>query len=171
MNKSMDLILCVEDDEDDAFILERAFVRAGIANPLVVVPGGKEAIEYLSGTGAYAGRALHPLPALVLLDLNMPGVSGLDVLKWIRATPNTATLVVIVLTSSSQDSDVNRAYIIGANGYLVKPTDLDGVTVMARAIKDYWLSQNRCPDWTQSAAANASNASPSPPGFGERGPG
>jgi CheY-like chemotaxis protein len=138
-----EVILYAEDEETDAFFMARAFKQAGIPQHLVVVRSGQEAIDYLSGQGEYADRARHPFPSLVLLDLNMPGISGLDVLKWIRSTPRVCTAVTIMLTSSNQDVDVHRAYQQGANGYLVKPGDLDSILTMAHAIKDYWLTQNR----------------------------
>jgi CheY-like chemotaxis protein len=137
------VILYAEDEETDAYFIERAFKQADVRQRLVVVRSGQEAIDYLAGKGEYADRARYPLPCLVLLDLNMPGVSGLDVLKWVRATPSVCTLVTIVLTSSNQNVDVHRAYQQGANGYLVKPGDINSIVSMARAIKDYWLTQNR----------------------------
>ena len=136
MTKVGDVILCVEDEEDDAFLLGRAFQRAGITNPLVVVPDGKTAMGYLAGEGRYADRMGHPFPCLVLLDLNMPGMPGLEVLKWVRSTPSTCAVVVIVLSSSSQDTDVQSAYLTGANGYLVKPGSLEELVVTARALKE-----------------------------------
>jgi CheY-like chemotaxis protein len=154
------VILYAEDEEDDAFILGRAFSRAEIKNQLVVVPGGKEAIQYLSGLGEYADRTRHPHPCLVLLDLNMPATSGIDVLKWIRSTPSTTTLPVIVLTSSSQDSDVHRAYILGANGYIVKPSNLEDLVVMAKSIKDFWLAQNRGDTWMHITSTGQINNKP-----------
>jgi CheY-like chemotaxis protein len=139
----MSVILYAEDDESDAFLFQHAFKNAGISQRLVVVPGGREAIDYLSGEGAYADRVRHPLPCLALLDLKMPGVSGLEVLKWIRATPRVSTLITLMLTSSNQDTDIHRAYIQGANGFLVKPGKIEEIEAMVRAIKDYWLGQNR----------------------------
>jgi CheY-like chemotaxis protein len=141
--QSHDVILYAEDEETDAFFLQRAFEQAGIGQRLVIVGSGQEAINYLEGKGDYADRTQHPFPSLALLDLNMPGISGLEVLKWIRAKPNLCTLVTLVLTSSNQDTDVHRAYRQGANGYLVKPGDIDSLLTMARAIKEYWLTQNR----------------------------
>jgi CheY-like chemotaxis protein len=140
---SHEVILYAEDEETDAFFVQRAFQQAGISQRLVLVDSGQEAIDYLAGRGDYADRMRHPFPSLVLLDLNMPGVSGLEVLKWIRATPNFCTLVTLMLTSSNQNIDVHRAYQQGANGYLVKPGDIDSILTMARAIKDFWLTQNR----------------------------
>ena len=136
-------ILYAEDDENDAYFLERAFRRAGIPHPLVVLPNGQEVIDYCSGEGRYARRNEHPLPCLVLLDLNMPKKSGIEVLQWIREKPSFRTLPVLVLTSSLQESDIERAYLAGANAYLAKPSQPDELTVMAEAIKSFWLGQNR----------------------------
>ena len=143
MIPSKEVILYAEDDDSDAFLFQRAFKQAGISHRLVVVSSGKAAIEYLSGQGQYVDREQHPLPSLVLLDLKMPGVSGLEVLKWIRATPSVCTLVVIMLTSSNQDADIHRAYLQGVNSYLVKPSSMEGIVTMAKAVKEYWLVQNR----------------------------
>ena len=143
MNPSKKVILYAEDNDSDAFLITIAFKKAGIEHDLEVVPNGQTAIQYLSGEGKYADRAQYPLPSLVLLDLNMPGVSGLEVLKWIRTTPSVCTLVAVMLTSSNQDADIHRAYTQGANGYLVKPGSIDAIIAMAQAIKDYWLTQNR----------------------------
>jgi CheY-like chemotaxis protein len=148
MKKSAEVILCVDDDENDAFFVKRAFQDAGITQPLVVVEDGKTAIDYIAGEGPYTDRARHAPPCLILLDLNMPGMTGIDVLKWIRSTPRVCTLPVIVLTSSNQDSDINRAYVLGANGYLTKPSRIEDFVTMARAIKGYWLEQNRRLIWT-----------------------
>jgi len=136
-------ILYAEDDKNDAFLANRAFKRAEILNPLVVVSDGKAAIEYLAGTGQYANRAEYPLPCLVLLDLKLPRVSGLEVLKWIRSQPSVCTVPVLMLTSSNQDGDIHRTYILGANGYLIKPSKTDEMLVMAKGIRDFWLILNR----------------------------
>jgi CheY-like chemotaxis protein len=136
-------ILYAEDDENDASLFKRAFKEAEIRHPLLIVPDGNAAVEYLAGKGSYMNREKYPLPCLILLDLKMPGKSGLEVLKWIRARPSSvSTVPVLMLTSSSQDGGVHRSYLQGANGYLVKPTKMDDVLVMARAIKDYWLILN-----------------------------
>lgn len=136
-------ILCAENDENDAFLIELAFKEAKIRNPLIIVPDGNAVIEYLAGTGQNADREKHPLPCLVLLDLKMPGKSGFDVLKWIRSQPSLCALPVLMLTSSNQQLDVHRAYILGANGYLEKPAKPDEMVVMAKAINDFWLTLNR----------------------------
>jgi len=134
-------ILYAEDEEDDVFFFQRAVEDAAILNPLAVVSDGKKALDYFSGTGSKARE--HPLPCLVILDLKLPIKSGFEVLAWIRAQPAFCTLPVIILTSSSQDMDVHRAYSQGANGFLVKPGTPSELLIMAKAIKDYWLTQNR----------------------------
>jgi CheY-like chemotaxis protein len=135
-------ILHAEDDENDAFLIQRAFKRAAILNPLVVVSDGKAAIDYLAGQGKYAERKDHPIPCLILLDLKMPGKSGLEVLEWIQNQSTFSTLPSLMLTSSNQEKDIRQAYLLGANGYLMKPNAPDGMLVLAKAIKDFWLSLN-----------------------------
>ena len=136
-------VLYAEDDENDAFLMQRAFKQAEVTNPLPVVPTGIAAIQYLSGTGEFADRSKYPMPGLVLLDLKLPGESGFEVLSWIRARPSTAPLPVVVLTSSNQESDMQLAYRTGANGYLIKPGRPEELLVMVKGIRDYWLAQNR----------------------------
>jgi CheY-like chemotaxis protein len=136
-------ILYAEDDENDAYFLQRAFRLAGVAHPLVIVSNGQEVIDYFSGEGRYAQRDEHPLPCLVLLDLNMPKKSGIEALKWIREKPSFRSLPVLVLTSSLQDNDIERAYLAGANAYLAKPSQPEGLNVMAQSINNFWFAQNR----------------------------
>jgi CheY-like chemotaxis protein len=136
-------VLLVEDDENDVFFMERAFREAGIVTPLYVASDGREAIDYLSGKGKYTDRAKWPLPCLVLLDLKLPYVLGLDVLKWLRSHPEFKSIVVVVLTSSKQDSDIERAYALGANSYLVKPPDVQQLVGMVKKIKEYWMETNQ----------------------------
>jgi CheY-like chemotaxis protein len=114
-------ILLVEDNEDDVFLMKRALRGAGINNPLQIAEDGQAAIDYLAGAGAYADRTLHPLPMIVFLDLKLPYKSGHEVLEWIRQEPHLKTLVVIVLTSSSEKVDLDHAYKLGANSFVVKP--------------------------------------------------
>jgi CheY-like chemotaxis protein len=128
-------ILYAEDEENDAFFLGRAFQHAGVANPLVVVRDGQQAIDYCA--------AGHTVPCLVLLDLNMPKKSGLEVLSWIRKESPMPTLPIIVLTSSLQNADIHRAYAEGANAYLVKPSAPGELIPIAQAIKTFWLTYNR----------------------------
>ncbi len=136
-------ILYVEDEPDDIFFMRRAFEKAGIEQPLQTVPDGEQAIAYLAGRGQYSDRRLFPLPGVVLLDLNMPHTTGFEVLKWIRATPAVCSLPVLVLTSSNHESDLQRASILGANGFLVKPSDPESLLEMLQAFKAYWLMHDR----------------------------
>src|SRR4051812_3913218 len=118
-------ILIAEDSEEDSEILKRAFKTTGANVPLLFVRDGQEAMDYLSGDGEYADRTAHPLPRLILLDLKMPRADGFDVLHWMQTQPKLKLLPVTVLTSSNFDRDVDRAYGLGANSYLVKPNSLD----------------------------------------------
>src|SRR5205807_5891563 len=107
----------------------------------------EEAIEYLKGEGKFADRQEHPLPSLLLLDLNMPLRNGFEVLEWLRLQPGLRRLLVIVFTSSQLPEDVNRAFELGANSYLVKPHDFKKLEETARYLEEYWLKLNRCPDY------------------------
>jgi CheY-like chemotaxis protein len=138
-------ILYVEDEETDVMLLQHAFAKAGIRNPLQTVKDGKLAKDYLAGDGPFADRKLHPLPGLVLLDLNLPYWSGFEVLVWIREQPHLRRLPVIIFTSSSRPDDVARAYDAGANAYLVKPNALSDLTALTLALRDFWLLHNRLP--------------------------
>jgi CheY-like chemotaxis protein len=136
-------VLLVEDDENDVFFMQRAFREAGIITPLSVASDGREAIDYMCGNGEFTDRQKWPLPCLVLLDLKLPYVLGLDVLKWIRSQPEFKSVVVIVLTSSRQDADIEKAYSLGANSYLVKPPDVHQLIAMVKKIKEYWIEMNQ----------------------------
>lgn len=138
MNQTQQTILYAEDESSDAFFLERALRRAGVPQRLVVVPDGQAAIDYLQDITSN-GHDLDMLPALVLLDLNMPGISGFEVLQWIRSTPGFESLVTVIFSSSEHPSDVRAAYALGANGYLVKPCTIDDAATMAKQFKDHWL--------------------------------
>jgi two-component system response regulator len=137
-------ILQVEDDPNDVFLLQHAMTKAGVENPIQVATDGRQAIDYLKGSGKYADREKFPLPCLVLLDLKLPYVMGLEVLKWIRQQPGLA-LVVLLLTASAEDADIAAAYRLGANGFLVKPSQASKLVEMAKAIKDFWLTHNTLP--------------------------
>ena len=136
-------ILLVEDNEDDVFLMRRALKGAHVVNPLHVVEDGQEAVDYLAGTGRFADRDRYPLPAVVFLDLKLPYLSGHDVLAWIRRQKEFESLVVIVLTSSNEASDLSRCYALGANSYLVKPQTPDQLEDLAKAFKWYWLEYNQ----------------------------
>ena len=135
-------ILLVEDSEDDVFLMQRALKSAGISNPLHVVEDGQRAIDYLTGAGDYTDRSAHPLPAIVFLDLKLPIKGGFEVLQWIRTNPALQNLVVVVLTSSNEPSDLKRAYGLGANSYVVKPPTSTQLLDLAKAFKWYWLEFN-----------------------------
>jgi len=136
-------LLLVEDNEDDVFLMKRALKGARVVNPLLVVEDGQEAVDYLSGAGKFADRDQYPLPAVVFLDLKLPLISGHDVLAWIRRQRELESLVVIVLTSSNEPSDLNRCYALGANSYVVKPPTPEQLEELAKAFKWYWLEYNR----------------------------
>jgi CheY-like chemotaxis protein len=136
-------LLLVEDNEDDVFLMKRALKGARVVNPLLVVEDGQEAVDYLSGAGKFADRDQYPLPAVVFLDLKLPLISGHDVLAWIRRQRELESLVVIVLTSSNEPSDLNRCYALGANSYVVKPPTPEQLEELAKAFKWYWLEYNQ----------------------------
>ena len=140
-----EFILLVEDDQNDVLLLQRAFQKAGIKNALKVVRDGEQAISYLSGRDIYANRERFPLPFLVLLDLRMPGMDGFEVLQWARAEPDLKRLLIVVLTSSNLQVDVDRAYELGANSYLVKPVEFDEMVALIQRFKIYWSEINRVP--------------------------
>ena len=135
-------LLLVEDNEDDVFLMKRALQGAHVVNPLQVVEDGQEALDYLGGKGKFADREQFPLPAVVFLDLKLPFISGHDVLAWIRQQKAFETLVIIVLTSSNEASDLSRCYALGANSYLVKPPTPEQLDDLAKAFKWYWLEYN-----------------------------
>ncbi len=138
-------ILLVEDEPGDVLLIRRACRRANLSSPLQVVGDGEAAVAYLAGQGAYADRQQYPLPALVLLDLKLPRKSGLEVLAWLRAQPALKRLPVVVLTSSRERGDVDRAYELGANSYLVKPVGFDTLQEMIQTLGLYWLVLNERP--------------------------
>jgi CheY-like chemotaxis protein len=140
------VILLAEDSETDILLTRRAFAKANLLNPLQVVRDGAEAIAYLKGEGPYSNRAEYPLPALLLLDLKMPGKNGLEVLQWIRQQPSLRGLRIIVLTSSDQARDVNLAYQLGANSFLIKPVDFEHFVQVSEVLKGYWLWMTEAPE-------------------------
>jgi CheY-like chemotaxis protein len=135
-------ILLVEDNEDDVFLMQRALKGARVINPLFVVEDGQEAVDYLGGAGKFGDRETYPLPAIVFLDLKLPLISGHDVLAWVRRQKELESLVVIVLTSSNEASDLSRCYALGANSYLVKPPTPEQLEDLANAFRWYWLEYN-----------------------------
>ncbi|HEY6173052.1 MAG TPA: response regulator [Kofleriaceae bacterium] len=136
------LILLVEDNASDEKLALLAFKRCGVACEIAVARDGAEALDYLFATGAYQGRDPMALPTLTLLDLKLPKISGLEVLRRIRAVPETRLLPVVILTASRQDEDLTRAYSLGVNAYLRKPVDFSEFQDIARALSTFWLRFN-----------------------------
>jgi len=135
------IILYAEDEENDVFLLEHAFEMAGSPHTLRSVPDGEQAIQYLAGKAPFGDRAQHPLPTLVLLDINMPRKSGLEVLEWIRRQPHLGSLPVVILTSSSRQEDMDKARQLGADDYLLKPADTSELVKLVKSLHARWLQQ------------------------------
>jgi len=138
-------ILLVEDSEDDVFLMKRALKESNILNPLQIAVHGQHAIDYLAGTGKYADRVQHPLPSLIFLDLKLPFKHGFEVLQWIREQPGLAAILVIVLTSSSEERDIQQAYRLGARSFLVKPPTPEMLVELMLSLKNYWVKFNEYP--------------------------
>ena len=138
-------VLMAEDDDNEAFFLQRAFAQEKVSQPLRRVRDGVEAVEYLRGEGAFADREKHPLPELLLLDLKMPRKNGFEVIEWVRQQPGLKRLPIVVLTSSMQDHDINRAYELGANTYMVKPANIEALEALVRTVIQYWLAMAMMP--------------------------
>ena len=139
------VILLVDDNPHDVVLIRLAFRRVGIIDTIHLVKDGDEAMRYIRGEGAYADRHQFPVPTLVLLDLKMPQTSGFDVLRWIREQPALAGVVIVVMSGSKNDADIDRAYALGANSYLIKPSRFEEMVKMMETLKDYtaWSRNNR----------------------------
>jgi CheY-like chemotaxis protein len=138
-------ILLVEDDADDEALTVRALHKHNIANEIVVARDGVEALDYLFGTGAHAGRDLRQQPQVILLDLKLPRLDGLEVLRRLRADPRTRLLPVVILTSSKEEEDRTKSYTLGANSYVRKPVDFNQFSEAVRQLGLYWLLLNETP--------------------------
>ena len=138
-------ILLVEDNQDDEELALMAFKKGHVANEVVVARDGVEALDYLFGTGPHAGRDVGILPQLMLLDLKLPKVDGLEVLRRVRADPRTRRLPVVILTSSREEDDLIRGYDLGANSYVRKPVAFDQFVQAASQLQMYWLVLNEAP--------------------------
>lgn len=156
MNVDYEVILLAEDNEDHVLLIKRGFRYSGLVNPIHVVNDGEQAIAYLKGEGLYANRAEYPLPCLLLLDLKMPNKNGFEVLDWIRKQPALSALRVVVLTTSGEAKDINRAYQLGANSFLTKPVDFRDFVQLTAAIHGYWLWLSRSPEVERPERATAS---------------
>ncbi|SHL55877.1 hypothetical protein SAMN05216428_103214 [Nitrosospira sp. Nsp11] len=136
MNTTLPILL-IEGNPMDVDLTQRAFIRHNLANPLEVMRDGQEAIDFVAGW-----RAGDPVPSVILLDLKLPKICGLEVLRVIRAHPDIGTVPVVVLTSSAEDDDIRKAYLLGANSYIVKPVDFEKFIDVARQIELYWTVLN-----------------------------
>ena len=157
-------VLWVEDDADDVLLIGRAIRKAGLEQP-ALARDGTEAVAYLSGSGEYADRDAHPFPSLILLDLKLPKMSGFEVLQWIRERAEVCRVPVVMFTSSKERADIDRAYELGANAYLVKSVDHNNLVEALKRMRDFWLDLNVTPTRpTQEIAISVC-----PPGEPERG--
>jgi two-component system response regulator len=143
--KRNNVILLVEDNPDDAELTLRAFRKSKILNEIVVVSDGVEALDYLFGTGAHAGRNAKSKPEVVLLDLKLPKIGGLEVLRRMRAEEQTRRIPVVVLTSSNEERDILSSYDLGANSFVRKPVDFAQFVEAAQQLGLYWLVRNQPP--------------------------
>lgn len=139
------LVLLIEDNTDDERLTLRALRKNNIMNEVVVAYDGQEGVDYLFGTGSYAGRDMAIMPAVVILDLSLPKLSGIEVLKRIRSNPATKTTPVIVLTASDDDAQIEQCYEAGANSFIRKPTDPQDFSDMVLQLGMYWLLLNQAP--------------------------
>jgi CheY-like chemotaxis protein len=146
------LILLAEDDDDDAFFIARTLEKSHILNPVHVVKDGDQAIAYLLGDEMYSDRTRYPLPGLVLLDLKMPRRSGFEVLSWRRQRPELKSVRVVVLTSSTDIRDVNLAFQLGADGFMIKPADFLRFVEFSEALSGHWLWLDQAPRLHSAAA-------------------
>jgi CheY-like chemotaxis protein len=138
MDNNQFTVLLVEDDLNDVFLVKRAFKTAAIRNPLQVVTDGLEAIHYLRAEGKYADRKAYPLPRLVVMDIKMPRRTGFDVLEWVKHDPLLRRIPIVIVSGSDSPMDINRAYELGANAYMVKPVDYRAVEHLFQSITHYW---------------------------------
>lgn len=142
---SKNIIMVVEDNQDDLDLTLRAFAKNNILNEIVIARDGVEALDYLFGTGAHQGRDLHVMPEVILLDLKMPRMGGIEVLRRIRSDARTKLLPVVVLTSSDEERDMIDSYECGVNSYIRKPVDFNQFVDAVRQLSLYWVVLNQCP--------------------------
>lgn len=131
-------VLLVEDDLNDIFLVKRAFKLTELDVPLQVVTDGQEAISYLKGDGKYADRTAHPVPHLIVMDIHMPRKSGFEVLEWVKRDGLLRRIPIVIVSSSDNPAEINRAYELGANAYMVKPMDFRAVEHLFQSITHYW---------------------------------
>lgn len=145
MTETNQVILLVEDNHKDVFLIQRAIRKAEITTPVQVVNDGDAAVRYLAGEPPFRDRTAYPLPVLILLDLKLPRRSGSEVLMWLRQQPELKRLPVVVLTSSREFSDVNQLYDLGVNAYMVKPPTFDDLVEIVKTLNLHWLILNEKP--------------------------
>lgn len=138
MNQPNDTILIVEDEESDILFLKRAFTKAGVTNPVHAVNNGEQAIAYLQGKDPFGDRLAHPFPRVIITDLKMPQMGGLQLLRWLDEHREYRVIPTIVFTSSTAQADVNEAFQLGAGAYIVKPVEFRDLERIAKIIADYW---------------------------------
>jgi CheY-like chemotaxis protein len=139
-------VLLVEDDVSDFRLIQRAFAKIKPSNPMLRLTHGDEAVAYLAGDAPYENRSLHPIPCVLLLDIKLPRRSGFEVLEWIRMQDSALKRIpIIMLTSSSHQVDVNKAYELGVNSYLVKPSNNSELEQLVSAFRTYWMELNEGP--------------------------
>lgn len=138
-------ILFAEDSIDDATLTLRALKKSGLTNPILHVKDGAEALDFIENKGLYSSRKPHKLLKLILLDLKMPKVSGIEVLEKIKSNPMYKTIPVVILTSSKEDPDIKRCYELGANSYIVKPVECDNFFNAIKELSFYWMISNQPP--------------------------
>jgi len=145
MESSQVEILLVEDNIDDAEMTIHALRKSNLANKLFHATDGEEALDFLFGKGKYAGRDINLKPKIILLDLKMPKINGIEVLEKVKSNYATKKIPVVILTSSKEDPDVSKCYDLGANGYIVKPVEFDGFTKAISDLGMYWMLLNHAP--------------------------
>ncbi|MCK5561769.1 MAG: response regulator [Thermoplasmata archaeon] len=148
VNIESNTILLIEDDPNDVILIRRAFEKGHIDNPVQVVENGEVAIFYLDGEGEYSNREQYPLPSLILLDLKLPRKTGHEILAWVRRQPKLKRIPIVVLSGSKQSDDINHAYDLGVNSYLIKPIYYMNLLEMIKIINLYWLNLNENPEIT-----------------------
>jgi CheY-like chemotaxis protein len=154
-NETLPTILLVEDDSSDAALIRRGFTKAGVLNEIVHLTNGDDALAYLAGEGKFSDRTKSPLPGLILLDLKLPGMHGLQLMQWMRTRPEVRRIPLVVLTGSQDSETVNMAYDLGANSYLVKPGTVADITQMIVRIQRYWMELNEPPRLVLKADASS----------------
>lgn len=138
-------ILLIEDNASDAEMTQRAFKKNNLGNSIVHLKDGAEALDFIFGTGDYEGRNIQNKPRMILLDLKMPKVNGIEVLERLKSDDHTRTIPVVVLTSSKEDPDIRRCYELGVNSYIVKPVEFENFTAAIKNLGVYWLLLNQAP--------------------------